>query len=1027
MANTYTYADIQGKGLKIPETGFINSTDSGKLEKLYMYDGNAQTLYTSKETTYQKGILTDRLDYKDPIVGQGSKSAFDDAAFITKFLGTSQGIKFLTRQFLLQGLQVFDETKLYNPASPILAAAMHGLYGLVDAPTRHIDTSNVVGGVLSGLGVSGLVSTAGSLITGDSESNPAPPRSSVASGASSGFGLSTLTSLVGGADRSNEVVAPIARDSVQGLLRGGTATSAYLSRRYQRLVPSEGSSFLGRILSSALSFVVSNTAIGTFVNPTQPWEAKYRADEKTYDYYLKSGGLLNFNTVDSAGSSILNSIKNALGFGKASNYSSAVPQRFFGNLSDSSLFPTMTRFLDINFKRASQYDTDKETSIGSGAGRSGFTIKPNINLSSNTIILSGNEDEVEFKTFVKDNGLKYTDVIRRGNVNSTEGQEVSDQLYAYYNYSVRDYNINTVFRQKGVLPINRYSNSDTKFQYVDVEKLKKDFYTKDGLGNAPSQELKSYVKLIDNKYEINDQEKFSSLEKTYNSTFNSPYLYNRIDPVIWLSGHEFESDDIESLHTKEDLNLETTFKKTTDNLSLNYEIDTKVLKNTQLRPLQFVKFGINNIEKGGHQYINGIEKGKSVTYLEAINSKKIDGIGILEKNKIIIPPLVDSDGKSFIIDNNNIGENKRAIAPTHLNDYVNSLSPSKYDNFKETYLSAANGYGPDYIKFFFYDIVNQIYIPFAATITGLADTNNTTWTDVSYIGRADTLYHYTGFKRNVAFEFKTIAHSVYELLPMWQRINYLVGLTRPANYTDLSRGGMIVPPMVQLTMGDFYKNHFVIIDQIIVKIPEDASWELVPEDKCKNWAYGVANVIKPKDKDIVVAQVPIMADISIRLRVLEKDRPRTGHGIWGDAPAIYENITTSEEKKENRSVYFDSDMYGDRARMDYNQSHTITSEIDFGNSGLLHEYPDREFSNNIRYNTNNLSVEKVIQNKKTNLASYTYNTRGNLVSSTYGEYEVKDTSVIDKNGIVTSVTREPVSEYVSPLQLLPEESELLMR
>ena len=253
------------------------------------------------------------------------------------------------------------------------------------------------------------------------------------------------------------------------------------------------------------------------------------------------------------------------------------------------------------------------------------------------------------------------------------------------------------------------------------------------------------------------------------------------------------------------------------------------------------------------------------------------------------------------------GPNDRYIYPTNNVDYVNSLQVLNQEEFTKQYSATDKFgvYGPDIIKFYFYDIVNQKYIPFNATVKSINDNNNASWETVEYLGRPDKLFYYKGFERQVSFNFTVNAHSVKELMPMWQRINYLVGLTRPANYTLQQEGGYMVPPMVQLTLGDFYKNHFVVITSCNVTIPDDTSWETIPEEADKNgqsWYYGPNKAVQWQNSDTIidprgnkarskgrVAQFPRTAEISVQMNVLEKDRPYTGKAIWGDAPVSIVN------------------------------------------------------------------------------------------------------------------------------------------
>lgn len=284
-----------------------------------------------------------------------------------------------------------------------------------------------------------------------------------------------------------------------------------------------------------------------------------------------------------------------------------------------------------------------------------------------------------------------------------------------------------------------------------------------------------------------------------------------------------------------------------------------------------------------------------------------DGIGFnylsnLKNNINEIGASNISYNRRFIYDEGQYNKTRmgRKISPTNDVDYVNSLEVLSKDDFKK-YYSESDKYrddGPDIINFYFYDIVNEKYIPFRATVKGINDVSTADWETVEYLGRPDKLYYYKGFTRTINLSFTVNAHSVKELMPMWQRINYLTGLTMPSNYTNTTYGGFMIPPMVQLTLGDFFKNHNVLITSCNVVIPDDASWETTSE-KSTTWSHGPEGAILwDSDKHIIndlnnatskgrshgrFAQFPRTADISLNMNVLAKDRPRVGRSIWGDA------------------------------------------------------------------------------------------------------------------------------------------------
>ena len=793
-----TLAEIQGAGLKLPTptSEFINIRSPGKVERLFTTAGNSNTLYTKNkpQDLYLKGPLASQM-FIYTSIEEGQKNKTDifkkptsnlgaslvDGTRITKFLKSNRGINFVLNQVFLQGFQPFDETKVYNPTSPILAALRTATFGLADYPTRHVDTSNILGGLLGGTGLGNL---ARGIFGGGGPTGgvPAPPRSSVASDASRGLGLSTFTSLLGGADRSDQVVSPLARPDVRDLLRGQTATNAYSAYRYSKLVSSGGGNFFSKLLGSVGKFLQNNTIVGGIVPPKQPWAAKYRADEQTYDLYLNAGKLFDDSDITPTKSGgILSGIKRTLGIGVSKKFTGLhANQRFYhGSLNKSSML-RYDSFIKTYGQENQQdsvgvvtfYDKTNVQQISSVAS-SDFVQNPALNRFKSPIVVDGKNTTQ----------LKYTDVVKADRNNGTL-LEQSDQLL---NYKVLFENV-------------------------------------DNLPNTFSDQTKTPTEII-----LKDLDK--AIENITGNSANDLYSINFIG-------------------------------------------------NKNAKPLQFAKYG-NQSEVG-------------MSYLEDVKTKYTDKFTANQEDLNFPTRLGKRYGKD------------RFIQPTNNVDYVNSLTVLNKDEFDKKYGddSEYGKFGPDIIKFYFYDIVNEKYIPFSATVKGIQDSNTAEWESIEYLGRPDKLYYYKGFTRDVNFNFVVNAHSIKELMPMWSRINYLTGLTRPANYTLGNLGGFMVPPMVQLTLGDFYKNHFVVIKSCNVNIPDDASWETIPENMTSpnnQWSWGSNrayqwssknNLLNPRgekgDSEGKFAQFPRTAEISLQMSVLEKDRPSTGRAIWGDAP-IREN------------------------------------------------------------------------------------------------------------------------------------------
>ena len=833
-----TYDNIQGAGLKlpVPTQEFINIRSPGKIERLFATAGNSKVLYTKNkpQDLYLKGPMASQMFiYKNIEEGQKNKvttvfqASRQDGTRIRKFLGSSAGTRFILKQLVLQGFQPFDETKVYNPASPVIAALRLASFGLADRPTRHLDTSNIVGGLLGASGLGSIVRTVGGLFGGGGPAVPSPPRSSVASGASGGFGLSTFTSLLGGADNSDRVVAPLARPDVRDLLRGQTATNAYNAPRYSKLVSAGGGGFFSKLLGGVGSFLKNNTLLGGIIPPTQPWKANYRADEQTYDLYLNAGKLFDDSGITPTKSGgILSGLKKAIGIGTNQKFTGLkANQRFYhGSINPSSMIRN-----DFYIKTYGNQEQQKSVGVVIFQGNANYS----------------NVEPVQSSDFGK------TGKNRFGNPITVNGQNTSDLKYTDL--------------------VNADRTSGTFIEQSD--------------------QLLNYKVLIENSKLLPDT--FSDETKTPTDLITAN-LNKVIDNIAGNSANNL------------------------------YNVDFNGLKNA--KPLQFAKY--DQPVAVGMDYLKDIK----TTYTDKFST---------DANQLNFPTrLGRKAGKD------------RFIQPTHNVDYVNSLDVLNKEQFEAQYGNGSDykGFGPDIIKFYFYDMVNETYIPFSATVKGIQDTNTAEWETIEYLGRPDKLYSYKGFTREVSFNFVVNAHSIKELLPMWQRINYLISLTKPSNYTQMAAGGFIIPPMVQLTLGDFYKNHFVVIKSCNVSIPDDASWETIPENMSSPndvWSWGSNRAYEWSSNDNLIntrgvksdskgrfAQFPRTADISVQMSILEKDRPKAGRSAWGNSPVPIVDKKRLDDLQIKDMSLIGTDFYG-------------TSN----GSGNITLYRNFDFSTNIRADT----------------------------------------------------------------------------
>ena len=89
------------------------------------------------------------------------------------------------------------------------------------------------------------------------------------------------------------------------------------------------------------------------------------------------------------------------------------------------------------------------------------------------------------------------------------------------------------------------------------------------------------------------------------------------------------------------------------------------------------------------------------------------------------------------------------------------------------------------------DLVNMIFQQgtegrrrqFRGTIAGLAENFSPTYTEIKYSGRAEPVYVYDTFKRDISFNFKVYTTSRAEMKPIWKKLERLSTYTMP-DYTS---------------------------------------------------------------------------------------------------------------------------------------------------------------------------------------------------------------------------------------------------
>lgn len=802
----------------------------GKIEKLYIANNQKILTRFTGKTDYANSLL--RFGPRQPFVwynpnegksGTNAIKKYDSRAFpigstlqdvvrISKYSVSGNGVIFLLKQSLLQNLQPFNETNLYNPLMPIIATIRPGSLGLLPRPTRHIDLS---GGILGAL----------TSVVGFSVNN----------------GRSSPKGTVGAGIQDDSDNSPLSKQSIgggKGLLRGKTASGGYNSLASRWGGNAKKNSFLKSIAASVFP---------SLINSKQPEKTGYRADEGAYGWMIsdKKGKFNKHNVITNAEITL-----NQLWIAGSSD---GGPKNI---RKDGNEAPQNRRivFIDGTEQKISGTDVTGPTING---GTTGFKFEKDV-----------------------DNVEKY-------------GKSVGIEPYRKdisnnFKFSVMLMNYKKFLDKTNKFPtkMDGPALDLTNANDTIVIKPQEDFFKKYGFDTVPQVFVIKTMPNIPTRQGTGD-------EKRSAVAVDGTYSKNRKDAN--------DNGNLSNFHKNmEDGKFKNVPSETNDvGDRINSTLQSKKEDPVNKKQIENLNKLVENIKKAGYSvtFTNADTRVLTSPNTTLFGTDKLKQSNI--NDKMLVDDykdntqLLDGMGKHARI-------NSRKMATSNTSDGLNRLTIIGKDKKikDDTGISGWTTYEPyndDLIAFYFYDMINEKYIPFRASVTGISDSFQAEWTNYKYIGRADKQYVYDGVTRQLSFSFKVIANSIKELLPMWTRVNYLCGLTMPANYTsapsqgDGSENQFIIPAFVLLTLGDMYKEQPIIINRVGLTIPDGAAWETINENSEQDWSY-LNNIITWTGSKGKVAQFPREVDVSVDLTPLFKERPVTGMANFGHAPRDLKNI-----------------------------------------------------------------------------------------------------------------------------------------
>ena len=105
----------------------------------------------------------------------------------------------------------------------------------------------------------------------------------------------------------------------------------------------------------------------------------------------------------------------------------------------------------------------------------------------------------------------------------------------------------------------------------------------------------------------------------------------------------------------------------------------------------------------------------------------------------------------------------------------------------------------------------------------MSDDYSADWSSDKLMGRGENFYRYNGFDRKISLDWTVAAQSKDELIPMYQKLNYLASSLAP----DYSKSlGYMRGNLATLTVGGWFYEQPGIITGLNLQIPEDSPWEI---------------------------------------------------------------------------------------------------------------------------------------------------------------------------------------------------------
>lgn len=213
---------------------------------------------------------------------------------------------------------------------------------------------------------------------------------------------------------------------------------------------------------------------------------------------------------------------------------------------------------------------------------------------------------------------------------------------------------------------------------------------------------------------------------------------------------------------------------------------------------QRIEGRVNLGNPGGKGNRSSYVKGKRDQSGKEIIADKINALQIYQSSNVIQNNTKNDlcDFRISVIDPNNIIRNQ----DTNDDDVINELDEG---------------------------VFAQTFLHFRAFINSFTDNMNAEWQGERYMGRGENFYRYGGFDRTIDMSFTAAAQSKGEMMPMYNKLNYLQSVMAP-NYTP---AGYYFGNIIKLHVGAYLYDVPGVLTNLTYTIPQEAPWEIAVGDE----------------------------------------------------------------------------------------------------------------------------------------------------------------------------------------------------